>query len=29
MEVIEPLDLFVTQAAKILGVTRPAFSAKI
>jgi addiction module HigA family antidote len=27
MEVIEPLDLSVTQAAKILGVTRPALSA--
>jgi antitoxin HigA-1 len=27
MEVIEPLDLSVTSAAKILGVTRPALSA--
>ena len=27
MEVIEPLDLSVTQAAKVLGVTRPALSA--
>jgi len=27
MEVIEPLDLSVTDAAKILGVTRPALSA--
>ena len=27
MEVIEPLDLSVTRAAKILGVTRPALSA--
>jgi addiction module HigA family antidote len=27
MEVIEPLDLSVTKAAKVLGVTRPAFSA--
>jgi addiction module HigA family antidote len=27
MEVIEPLDLSVTQAARILGVTRPALSA--
>jgi len=27
MEVIEPLDLSVTQAAKTLGVTRPALSA--
>src|ERR1700693_2903971 len=27
MEVIEPLGLSVTQAAKILGVTRPALSA--
>ena len=27
MEVIEPLNLSVTQAAKILGVTRPALSA--
>ncbi len=27
MEVIEPLDLTVTQAAKVLGVTRPALSA--
>lgn len=27
MEVIEPLDLTVTQAAEILGVTRPALSA--
>ena len=27
MEVIEPLDLSVTQAAKLLGVTRPALSA--
>jgi addiction module HigA family antidote len=27
MEVIEPLDLSVTQAAKVLGVTRAALSA--
>lgn len=27
MEVIEPLDLSVTKAAEILGVTRPALSA--
>src|SRR5208282_5857648 len=27
MEVIEPLDLSVTKAAKVLGVTRPALSA--
>jgi addiction module HigA family antidote len=27
MEVIEPLGLSVTQAAKVLGVTRPALSA--
>ena len=27
VEVIEPLDLSVTQAAKVLGVTRPALSA--
>jgi len=27
MEVIEPLDLSVTKAARILGVTRPALSA--
>ena len=27
MEVIEPLDLSVTRAAKVLGVTRPALSA--
>jgi addiction module HigA family antidote len=27
MEVIEPLDLSVTQTARILGVTRPALSA--
>ncbi len=27
MEVIEPLDLSVTEAAKILGVSRPALSA--
>ena len=27
MEVIEPLNLSITQAAKILGVTRPALSA--
>jgi addiction module HigA family antidote len=27
MEVIEPLNLSVTQAARILGVTRPALSA--
>jgi len=27
MEVIEPLDLSVTKAAQILGVTRPALSA--
>jgi addiction module HigA family antidote len=27
MEVIEPLDLSVTDAAKVLGVTRPALSA--
>jgi addiction module HigA family antidote len=27
MEVIEPLHLSITQAAKILGVTRPALSA--
>ena len=27
MEVIEPLDLSVTQAARVLGVTRPALSA--
>jgi len=27
MEVIEPLDLSVTQAAKVLGVSRPALSA--
>jgi antitoxin HigA-1 len=27
MEVIEPLDLSVTRAAEILGVTRPALSA--
>jgi addiction module HigA family antidote len=27
MEVIEPLDLSVTEAAKILGVARPALSA--
>jgi len=29
MEVIEPLDLSVTQAAKVLGVTRSALSALI
>jgi addiction module HigA family antidote len=27
MEIIEPLDLTVTEAAKVLGVTRPALSA--
>ena len=27
MEVVEPLELTVTQAAKLLGVTRPALSA--
>ncbi len=27
MEVIEPLELTVTEAAKVLGVTRPALSA--
>ena len=27
MEVIEPLDLSLTQAAKVLGVTKPALSA--
>jgi len=27
MEVIEPLDLSVTEAAKVLGVSRPALSA--
>jgi addiction module HigA family antidote len=27
MEVIEPLDLSITQAAKVLGVSRPALSA--
>ena len=29
MEVMEPLGLFVTRAAKLLGVTRPALSALV